>query len=179
MCNRKLSVVWLSVSRACKELSLTEIRERHVIVPFENHWDVRWMLQGQMRGWRGAISEGHTRRCPVRKEVMGSGSIIRERLQAAMFWWPQQSFIKLRRAFLNHPVFSTHLDKQKWGILVLFCFFKVFFIQWEEVSLQWPPHYLSTDILLKTQTLILNSIHIFSPWYQSLLFCPPRHPCAL
>lgn len=37
MCNRKLSVVWLSVSRACKELSLTEIRERHVTVPFENH----------------------------------------------------------------------------------------------------------------------------------------------
>lgn len=121
VCIRKLSVVWLSVSvsvsmsRTCKELS-------HIIVPFGRHWDVRWMLQGQMRGWQGAIPEGHTSKCPVSKEGLGSGGIIRERLQTAMFWWPQQSFIKLGRACLNHPVFSTHLDKQKWGILVLFWF---------------------------------------------------------
>lgn len=126
VCIRKLSVVWLSmsvsVSRACKELSLTEVREWHVILLFGRHWDVKWMLQGQMRGWRGANPEGHTSRYPVNKERLDSGSIIRERLQTAIFWWPQQSFIKLGRACLNHLVFSTHLDKQKWGILVLFWF---------------------------------------------------------
>lgn len=41
VCIRKLSVVWLSmsvsVSRACKELSLTEVREWHVILLFGRH----------------------------------------------------------------------------------------------------------------------------------------------